>query len=123
MEPKYIGKTDDECISIFRQEVEANNNMNSYGCNCIVYGCKNKVMTDQWDNKVLCCEHHLILTYWFYELDGAKYNPDIYDESGKKLPKPDGSDPTHNDYRKRYCDWILSLSKDEYRRILLWSIK
>jgi hypothetical protein len=88
---------------------------------CIVQGCQ-KIIDEAWDNNVLCVEHRLLFLYWFYEKDGAKYCPETFDfPSGKKLPKPKGSDENMPAYRKRYCDWILALSVEEKERILKWS--
>ncbi len=85
---------------------------------CIYSGCIHKI-DPTWDNKVLCEEHDLMFRFWFYEEDGAKYCPDIWEfETGKKLPKPEGSDPDMKAYRKRYCDWIASLSPEKYLSIL-----
>jgi hypothetical protein len=124
MEEKYQGKTDDECLVIFRQEVSQNNTDHPTAKPCIAYDCQNKIETDQWDNQVLCEEHDLLIRYWGYELGGFNYNPEIFDfPTGKKLPKPKGSDANMTAYRKRYCDWIAGLSKEEYRRILLWNIR
>jgi hypothetical protein len=85
---------------------------------CIYPQCPNKI-NPAWDNEVLCEEHQLMMLYWFYEEDGAKYCPDTWDfPSGKKLPKPRGSDVDMTAYRKRYCDWIMALSPEQYLSIL-----
>jgi hypothetical protein len=58
------------------------------------------------------------MLHWFYEKDGAKYCPDIWNVNGSKLPKPKGSDKDMTAYRKHYCDWIASLTPIEYEQIL-----
>jgi hypothetical protein len=85
---------------------------------CIYPQCSNKI-DPAWDNDVLCREHELLFLYWFYEEDGAEYCPDTWDfPSGKKLPKPRGSDKDMATYRKRYCDWIMKLTPEQYENIL-----
>lgn len=105
-------------LTDFRKEIEQHNMANSKLPNCIQYNCKNKIKP-AWDNEVLCEEHQLMMLYWFYEEDGVKYCPDTWDfPSGKKLPKPKGSDRDMTAYRKRYCDWIAALSPEQYLVIL-----
>jgi hypothetical protein len=46
-----------------------------------------------------------------------------FGDPSKMLPKSKEADIDMKAYRKRYCDWIQSLSPEEYKCILLWSIK
>jgi hypothetical protein len=102
----------------FRAEVAQHNLDHPELPNCIYPNCPNKIYP-LWDNKVLCEEHNLLVEFWFYEEDGYSYCPDIWDfDTGKKLPKPEGSDENMATYRKRYCDWIASLSPETYLAIL-----
>lgn len=106
----------------FRNEIVQHNLAHPELSNCIYPKCLNKI-NPAWDNMVLCLEHQMLMEYWFYEEDGAKYCPDVRDfPSGKKLPKTKGSDKDMSAYRKRYCDWIGSLSTEEYMNILLHQI-
>lgn len=90
--------------------------------NCIYYNCTHKIKP-AWDNKVLCGEHELMMLFWFYEEDGAKYCPDVWDmNTGKKLPKPKGSVENMAAYRKKYCDWIAALSEKQYLDLLKFQI-
>jgi hypothetical protein len=105
-------------LNDFRDEIMLHNAEHPDLKQCIYYGCQNRI-DPAWDNDVLCQEHNLLFTWWFYELDGHQYCPEIWDfNSGKKLPKPLGSDENMTAYRKRYCDWIASLDPAEYERIL-----
>ena len=106
----------------FRESIKKHNAEHPELKNCIYPNCPNKIQP-AWDNDVLCFEHMMIFDFWFYEKEGYKFCPDVWDcDTGKKLPKPEGSDENMTAYRKRYCDWIQSLSESEYIGILKWSI-
>jgi hypothetical protein len=105
-------------IDDFRTEIKQHNADHPDFKPCIYPNCPNKIYP-LWDNQVLCEEHNLMVTFWVYEKDGWKYNPDTWDAfTNKKLPKPKGSDKNMTAYRKRYCDWIASLPAVEYLTIL-----
>lgn len=109
-------------LSDYRKENLEYDKTNPTHPQCIYPNCNHRVNI-AWDNKVLCHEHEMIMLHWFYELDGWHYCPDQWDfETGTKLPKPEGSDDNMKAYRKRYCDWIASLTKEEYERILKFQI-
>lgn len=109
-------------LTDLRSEIAQNNKDHPELPFCIYPNCPNKIKP-AWDNQVLCHEHYLLVEFWFYEKDGWVKNPDTWDfPSGKKLPKPAGSDANMTTYRKRYCDWIASLSNAEYEKILLMQI-
>jgi len=105
-------------LQTFRAEITQHNKDHPELKGCIYSNCPNKIDPAP-DNQVLCEEHNLVMLHWFYELDGWKYGPESYDAfTGKKLPRRLGSDLTMVDYRKRYCNWIASLSPIEYLAIL-----
>ena len=115
---------DEECLAQFRAGIVQHNTDHPEAKQCIVYNCQNRIETGSWDNQVLCEEHNLMFLHWFYECDGAKYCPEVFSYPlGERLRKPRGSDKDMNAYRKRYCDWIASLSSEEYRSILLNQIR
>ena len=106
----------------YRKENEAFDAAHPANPQCIYPKCLHKVNL-AWDNKVLCHEHEMLMLHWFYELDGWHYCPETWDmETGKKLPKPADSDVNMTAYRNRYCEWITSLAKTDYERILLFQI-
>jgi hypothetical protein len=106
----------------FRKEIEEHDKTHPELKNCIYYGCVHKIKP-AWDNQVLCEEHSLMMLHWFYELDGSSYHPEIFDfDSGKPIPKRKGTDENMTAYRKRYCDWIASLSEQEYIDLLKYQI-
>lgn len=105
-------------LNEFREEIVIHNAEHPELKVCIYPNCPNHIYP-LWDNDVLCQEHNLLVTYWFYEKEGYQYCPDTWDAmSGKKLRKPRGSDENMVAYRKRYCDWIASLTPDKYIKIL-----
>lgn len=105
-------------LTSFRAEIIQHNTDHPELANCIYPHCPNKIYP-LWDNKVLCEEHNLLVTFWFYEKEGCYYCPEAWDAfTGKKEPKPEGSDENMDMYRKRYCDWIASLTPDNYLAIL-----
>ena len=105
-------------LQTFRFEIEQHNKDHPELKGCIYPNCPNKIKP-AWDNDVLCHEHELIMLHWFYERGGCEYCPDNWSlESGKKMPKTKGMDRNMHEYRKRYCDWIASLSPIEYESIL-----
>lgn len=102
----------------FRKEILQHNLDHPELKRCIYPNCPNKIYKT-WDSEVLCDEHRLVVEWWFYEKDGYKYCPDVWSmDTGLKEPKPEGSDENMAVYRKRYCDWIASLSPKEYLSIL-----
>jgi hypothetical protein len=89
---------------------------------CIIPNCPNKVKP-AWDNKVLCYEHKLVVDHWVVEKSGFQFDPEVRDfDTGKKLPRPAGSDENKATYRKRYCDWVTGLSPEIYLDILKYQI-
>jgi len=101
-------------IDELRKGIIQNNLKNPDVPKCIFPHCPNAI-DKSWDNDVLCREHRLLFLYWFYEENGWIYCPETYDIfTGKKEPKSEGSDVDMNAYRKRYCDWIASLSSEQY---------
>lgn len=102
----------------FREEIQKHNKDHPELKGCIYPNCSNKIYPT-WDNDVLCFEHMMLFEWWFYEEDGWKYCPETWDAfTGEKLRKPKGSDKDMIAYRKRYCDWIASLSESDYIGIL-----
>ena len=105
-------------IDEFRKDIEKHDKDHPELPNCIYYNCVHKIKP-AWDNQVLCEEHSLLFLFWFYEEGGYAFCPDTWDmDTGKKLPKRDGSDDDMTAYRKRYCDWIASLTNENYESIL-----
>jgi aminoglycoside/choline kinase family phosphotransferase len=102
----------------FRESIKKHNEEHPELKNCIYPNCINKIRPT-WDNDVLCEEHQLLMDWWFYEKDGYSFCPETWDAfTNVKLPKPKGSDANMTAYRKRYCDWIKSLSESDYIGIL-----
>jgi hypothetical protein len=109
-------------LQAFRDEITQHNADHPELGTCIYPNCPNKIYP-LWDNKVLCKEHNLMVTFWFYEKGGYSYCPDNWDlHTGKKMPKPEGSDENMSAYRKRYCAWIAALSPEDYLAILKYQI-
>ena len=102
----------------FRNEIAAHDVAHPELAMCIFPGCPHKIYP-LWDSDVLCEEHWSMVEWWFYEKEGFRYCPDAWSmETGKKEPKPEGSDADMTAYRKRYCDWMAGLSHDAYLHIL-----
>lgn len=105
-------------LNELKNKIEQNDKAHPELPNCIYYNCRHKIKP-AWDNEVLCQEHELMMLHWFYELDGFSYHPEIFDLNTRKpIPKRKGTDENMAAYRKRYCDWIASLTESEYIQIL-----
>lgn len=76
---------------------------------CAIPNCKLVVDQTISGDDTLCPYHRLLVDFWFYELDGSNFHPDLHS------PK---SDPDIESYRKRYNTWIDSLSEKEKDNIV-----
>lgn len=85
---------------------------------CIFTDCQ----FDAWyDN---CCEYHSILvTFWFYELDGVHYCPAELTFTMTGEPRdaiyPETADPDAATYRARYQKWASDLGQAGRDKIVI----
>lgn len=71
----------------------------------------------------LCEYHGLLINYWFYELDGAKYCPAelTFTMLGDPSPaiNPETADPNKETYRARYQKWATDLGPEKCDQIVI----
>ena len=85
---------------------------------CVWEGCP----FDAWHDN--CCKYHnLLINYWFYELDGAKYTPAELTFTMTCQPAgalyPETADPDAATYRARYQTWAKTIGSVECDRIVV----